>query len=242
MAEQKTSNREKVKEIVAGIESGIKDLFQSDRYAEYLRTMSRFHNYSYRNTPLIHMQRPDATLVAGFNKWKNQFQRHVKKGEKGITILAPTPFKKKIEQQKLDPDTQTPVRDADGNIVTEEKIVEIPMFRPVKVFDVKQTDGKPLPRLAMDLTGNVQHYEAFLEALRRTSPVPIDIQPIEADMDGYFSLTRQRIAVQDGMSEVQTVEATVHEITHSILHNREREQQAVAAGTAGAEGQLGNYQ
>lgn len=231
MAEPKTSNREKVKEIVAGIESGIKELFQSDRYADYLRTMSRFHNYSYRNTLLIHMQRPDATLVAGFNKWKNQFQRHVKKGEKGMTILAPTPFKKKIEQQKLDPDTKAPLLDEDGNILTEEKTVEIPMFRPVKVFDVKQTDGKPLPSLAVDLTGDVRHYEAFLEALRRTSPVPIDFKPISGNMNGYFSPARQRIAIQEGMSEVQTVCTGIHEITHAILHNQEEQQQAAAAGT-----------
>ena len=235
MAEQKTGNREKVKEIVAGIESGIKDLFQSDRYAEYLRTMSRFHHYSYRNTLLIHSQRPDATLVAGFTKWKNQFQRHVKKGERGMTILAPTPFKKKIEQQKLDPDTHAPVRDEDGNIVTEERTVEIPMFRPVKVFDVKQTDGKPLPSLFMDLTGNVRHYEAFLDALCRTSPVPIDFKPIAENMDGYFSPARQRIAIQDNLSEIQTVCTVVHEITHAVLHNREQDQQAAAAGTEGAE-------
>ena len=231
MAEPKTSNREKVKEIVAGIESGIKELFQSDRYADYLRTMSRFHNYSYRNTLLIHMQRPDATLVAGFNKWKNQFQRHVKKGEKGMTILATTPFKKKIEQQKLDPDTKAPLLDEEGNILTEEKTVEIPMFRPVKVFDVKQTDGKPLPSLAVDLTGDVRHYEAFLEALRRTSPVPIDFKPISGNMNGYFSPARQRIAIQEGMSEVQTVCTGIHEITHAILHNQEEQQQAAAAGT-----------
>ncbi|WP_300417176.1 YodL domain-containing protein [uncultured Oscillibacter sp.] len=235
MAEQKTGNREKVKEIVAGIESGIKDLFQSDRYAEYLRTMSRFHHYSYRNTLLIHSQRPDATLVAGFTKWKNQFQRHVKKGERGMTILAPTPFKKKIEQQKLDPDTHAPVRDEDGNIVTEERTVEIPMFRPVKVFDVKQTDGKPLPSLFMDLTGNVRHYEAFLDALCRTSPVPIDFKPIAENMDGYFSPARQRIAIQDNLSEIQTVCTVVHEITHAVLHNREQDQQAAAAGAEGAE-------
>lgn len=230
MADQKTGNREKVKEIVASIEGGIKDLFQSEQYAQYLSTMSRFHNYSYRNTLLIHMQRPDATLVAGFNKWKNQFGRHVKKGEKGITILAPTPFKKKIEEQKLDPDTRAPVLDADGNIVTEEREIQIPMFRPVKVFDVKQTDGKPLPSLAMDLTGDVRHYKAFLDALCRASPVPVDFKPIKDSMDGYFSLENQRITIRDNMSETQTVCALVHEITHATLHNRERDQRATAAG------------
>lgn len=235
MAEKKPTNQEKVKEIVKGIEDGIRALFQSEQYADYLRTMSRFHNYSYRNTLLIHMQRPDATLVAGFVKWKKQFRRYVKKGEKGITILAPAPFKKKIERQKVDPDTQKPVLDADGNIVTEEKVVEIPVFRPVKVFDVKQTEGEPLPSLSSDLTGSVQQYEAFMEALRRTSPVPIEIRSIEVTMDGYFSPAHQKIAVREGMSEIQTVCTAVHEITHAVLHNQEQKQQTASAGTEGTE-------
>ena len=165
---------------------------------------------------LIYMQKPDATLVAGFNKWMNQFERHVKKGEHGITIIAPTPFKKKIEEQKLDPDTKAPVLDKDGKIVTEEKEVEIPMFRPVKVFDVSQTDGKPLPQLASDLSGGVAHYDVFMEALSRTSSVPIQIQPISDGSDGYFNLTDQRIDIRKGMSEVQTVSATVQEL--SLIH------------------------
>lgn len=235
MAGGKSSNREKVKEIVAGIEDGIKELFQSEQYADYLRTLSRFHNYSYRNTILIHMQRPDATLVAGYNKWKNQFKRHVKKGEKGITILAPTPFKKKIEQKKIDPDTHAPVRDADGNIVMEEKTVEIPMFRPVKVFDVKQTEGEPLHHLASDLTGDVQHYEAFLEALRRVSPVPIEFRPIQGSEEGYFSLTNQYIAIKEGLSEAMTINVCIHEIAHATLHNRNLDEVAAAAGKPGAE-------
>ena len=230
MAEKK-SNREKLNEITASIEQGIKELFQSDKYAEYLRTMSRFHSYSARNTILIHMQRPDATVVAGFNAWKNKFQRHVKKGEKGITILAPTPFKKKVEEKKLDPVTQTPVVDANGNVIMEEREIEIPMFRPVKVFDVSQTEGKPLPQLASPLTGDVQNYEIIMEALRRTSPVPISIKPLEENLDGFFSLTDQSITLREGMSEVQTICAAVHEITHSLLHNRERERLSAAAGT-----------
>ena len=141
----KTTNRERLQEITAGIEQGIKELFESEKYMRYLSVMSKFHRYSVNNTMLIYMQRPDATLVAGFNKWKNQFERHVKKGEHGITIIAPTPFKKKIEEQKLDPDTKAPILDAEGKAVMEEREVEIPMFRPVKVFDVSQTDGKPLP-------------------------------------------------------------------------------------------------
>ena len=140
MADNKPSNRERIKEIVTGIEANIQDLFQSDKFADYLRTMSRFHSYSYNNTILIHMQMPSATHVAGFNKWKNQFGRHVKKGEKGLTIIAPTPFKKRIEEMKLDPDTRAPVLDHDGNVIMEEREIEIPLFRPVKVFDVSQTD------------------------------------------------------------------------------------------------------
>ena len=234
MAEKK-SNREKLKEITASIEQGIQDLFQSDKYAEYLRTMSRFHSYSVRNTILIHMQRPDATAVAGFNAWKKKFQRNVKKGEKGITILAPTPFKKKIEEKKLDPVTQAPMVDANGNIIMEEKEIEIPLFRPVKVFDVSQTEGKPLPQLSSPLTGDVQNYEIFMEALRRTSPVPIDFKPLEPSMDGFFSSDSQSITLREGMSEVQTICAAVHEITHSLLHNREKERLSVAAGTDQAE-------
>ena len=164
MAENKPTNRERLREITDGIEQGIKELFESEKYMRYLSVMSRFHRYSVNNTMLIYMQKPDATLVAGYNKWKDQFERHVKKGEHGITIIAPTPYKKKIEEQKLDPDTKAPILDKDGKIVTEEKEIEIPMFRPVKVFDVSQTDGKPLPELASSLSGNVPNYEAFMEA------------------------------------------------------------------------------
>ena len=215
----KPTNRERLQQITAGIEQGIKELFESEKYMRYLSVMSRFHRYSVNNTMLIYMQKPDATLVAGYNKWKNQFERHVKKGEHGITIIAPTPFKKKIEEQKLDPDTKAPILDAEGKAVMEEREVEIPMFRPVKVFDVSQTDGKPLPELASSLSGNVQNYEAFMEALRRSAPVPLSVEPMAENMDGYFSPDRQRIAIREGMSEVQTVSAAVHEIAHSKLHD-----------------------
>ena len=218
----KPTNRERLQEITAGIEQGIKELFESEKYMRYLSVMSKFHRYSVNNTMLIYMQKPEATLVAGFNKWKNQFERHVKKGEHGITIIAPTPYKKKIEEMKRDPDTHVPILDADGKAVMEEKEIEIPMFRPVKVFDVSQTDGKPLPELASSLSGTVPHYEAFLEALRRSAPVPIEFEPMADNMDGYFSPDRQRIAIRDGMSEVQTVSATVHEIAHSKLHNQKK--------------------
>ena len=223
MAEnEKQTNKERLKDITDSIERGIQDLFQSDKYAEYLRTMSRFHKYSVNNTMLIYMQKPDATLVAGFNKWRDQFKRNVMKGEKGIKIIAPTPFKKKIEQEKRDPDTNLPMLDADGKVITEEKEIKIPMFKPVTVFDVSQTDGKPLPQLASDLSGNVQNYEVFMEALRRSAPVPIEILPIRDGSDGYFSLDKQKIAVREGMSEVQTVSAVVHEIAHSKLHNQKK--------------------
>ena len=222
MAENKPTNRERLREITDGIEQGIKELFESEKYMRYLSVMSRFHRYSVNNTMLIYMQKPDATLVAGYNKWKAQFERHVKKGEHGITIIAPTPYKKKIEEQKLDPDTKAPILDKDGKIITEEKEIEIPMFRPVKVFDVSQTDGKPLPELASSLSGNVPNYEAFMEALRRSALVPITFEAMAADTDGYFSADHQKIAIRQGMSEGQTVSATVHEIAHSKLHNQKK--------------------
>ena len=226
MPEKPGKNREQLKEITDRIEAGIRDIFESgdmDKYRNYLRTMSRFHNYSLNNQALIHLQRPDATFVAGYNRWRDKFSRHVLRGEKGITIIAPTPYKKKIEQEKLDPDTRLPILDADGKVITEEKEIEIPMFRPVKVFDYAQTDGKPLPeRVASpvaNLTGSVENYGAFMEALRRSSPVPVEFKPLSAEMDGYFSPKSQSITLREGMSEVQTVSAAVHEIAHAKLHN-----------------------
>jgi antirestriction protein ArdC len=229
MAEN-TTNKDRLKDITDSIETGIKELFQSDKYMQYLQTMSRFHKYSVNNTMLIYMQRPNATLVAGFNKWHDQFERNVRKGERGIKIIAPTPFKKRIEMEKLDPDTKMPMLDADGKVIIEEKEVKIPMYKPVTVFDVSQTDGKPLPTLASDLAGNVQNYDAFMEALRCSSPVPIAFEDIRDGADGYFHLEEERIAIREGMSEVQTVSAAIHEITHAKLHNREQERIAVAAG------------
>ena len=219
---EKQSNKERIKEITAGIEKGILELFESDRYRNYLTTMSRFHRYSLNNVMLIHAQRPDATLVAGFSKWKNSFGRHVKKGEKGIQILAPTPYKIMVDKEKLDPDTKLPMLDDEGKPITEEKEVTIPMFKVVSVFDVSQTDGKPLPQISFSLTGDVAQYEVFMEALRRTSQVPITIEPMEPGMDGYFSLTKQAIFLREGMSQVQTVCAAIHEMAHSRLHNYEK--------------------
>lgn len=220
MAEKQTS-KDRMREIVDSIENGIKELFESDKYRQYLSTMSRFHRYSVNNTMLIYMQRPDATHVAGFNKWRDQFGRNVLKGEKGIRIIAPTPYKKKVEEIKTDPETNAPVLDADGKAIIEEKEIRIPMFKVVSVFDVSQTSGKPLPQLAADLSGNVQQYEVFMEALRRASPVPMEIKPVARDTDGFFSIKAQSITIRAGMSEVQTVCAAVHEIAHAKLHDYE---------------------
>lgn len=226
----KQSGKDRLREITASIETGIKELFESDKYRKYLATMSRFHRYSVNNTMLIYMQRPDATHVAGFNKWRDQFGRNVMKGEKGIKIIAPTPYKKKIEEAKLDPDTKLPILDEDGNAVMEEKEIRIPMYKPVTVFDVSQTEGKPLPQLASALSGNVQNFDVFMEALKRSAPVPIQMEAMARDMDGYFDSENQRIAVRTGMSEVQTVCAAVHEIAHAKLHNYEKTQEQAASG------------
>ena len=223
---EKTPIKEQIKALTEKIEEGIQNLFQSgdlEKYQAYLRTVSRFHRYSVNNQMLIFAQCPQASLVAGYQKWQNQFSRHVLRGEKGITIIAPTPYKIKVKQEKLDPDTKQPLLDADGKTITEEKEVQIPMFRPVKVFDVSQTDGKPLPEQVKspvaELTGNVEHYEAFMDALKLVSPVPIEMKPLRNDLDGFFSPSKQSITLHEGMSEVQTVCAAVHEIAHSKLHN-----------------------
>ena len=216
---QNPTNKEHLREITARIEQGVKEVFTSGKYADYLRTMSRFTHYSANNRILIFSQNPNATHVAGYQAWQNKFGRHVVKGAKGITIIAPTPYKKKIEEEKLDPETKLPMLDENGDVITEEKEIRIPMFKPVTVFDVSQTDGKPLPVLAETLVGDVQNYEIFMEAIKRSSPVPIIIEPLQQNMDGYFSLSEQNIHLREGMSEVQTVCAAIHEITHAKLHN-----------------------
>lgn len=220
---ENSKTKERLKEITDSIESGIKKLFESDKYMQYLRTMSRFHSYSLNNTILISMQKPDATLVAGFNKWRDQFSRHVKKGECGIKIIAPTPYKIKKEQEKLDPLTKVPMLDKEGKVITEEVEIKIPLYKVVSVFDISQTEGEPLPNLADNLTGNVKQFELFMEALKRSSPVPLFFEKMVADKDGYFSSKEQCIAIREGMSEMQTVSATIHEIAHSKLHNYEKD-------------------
>ena len=218
------SPQERLKEITTGIEQGIKSLFNSDKYAAYLRTMSHFHRYSVNNTMLIYMQKPDATLVAGFNKWKDQFDRHVNRGEKGIKIIAPVMVATKKTREKRDPQTNAVLLDSQGQAVTEEVEVKVPRFRVTSVFDVSQTNGKPLPTIVNDLQGNVENFDAFMESLRRSSPVPLETAPIESGADGYFDPSRQHIILREGMSEAQTVSAAIHEITHAVLHNYNQKQ------------------
>lgn len=225
---EKQNQKERLKEITDSIETGIKELFESDKYKSYLQTMSRFHKYSLNNTLLISMQKPDATLVAGFNKWRDGFSRYVKKGEKGIKIIAPTPYKIKEEREKIDPQTKAPLLDASGKVQTEEVEIQIPMFRVVSVFDASQTDGEPLPTLANDLAGNVEQFEVFMEAIKRTAPVPIEIKPMSNTTDGYYHTEERRIAIREGMSEVQTVSAAIHEVAHSLLHSKEAEKELQA--------------
>ena len=211
---------EKLKEITDRLEQGITELFDSERYKEYLKVMSKFHNYSFRNTVLIAMQKPDASLLAGFSAWKNNFERNVMKGQKGIKIIAPSPYKIKQEMQKIDPHTQKPIIGKDGKPVTEEKEITIPAYKVVSVFDVSQTEGKELPDIAVDeLTGDVDRYKDFFAALEKTSPVPIAFENIEGGSHGYYHLEDKRIAINEGMSELQTLKTAIHEIAHAKLHD-----------------------
>ena len=211
---------EKLKEITDRLEQGITELFDSERYKEYLKVMSKFHNYSFRNTVLIAMQKPDASLVAGFSAWKNNFGRNVMKGQKGIKIIAPSPFKIRQEVEKIDPHTQKPIIGKDGKPVTEEKEIKIPAYKVVSVFDVSQTEGKELPDIAVDeLTGDVDRYKDFFAALEKTSPVPIAFENIGGGSHGYYHLEDKRIAINEGMSELQTLKTAIHEIAHAKLHD-----------------------
>ena len=211
------SQKEKVKEITDKLEQGIKDLFNSDRYKEYLSAMSKFHNYSFRNTILILMQKPDASYIAGFNTWKNEFKRAVRKGEKGIKILAPAPYKKEIEETAHDKNGN-PILNADGSSCTTTKTITVPVFKITTVFDLSQTDGKEIPTIANQLTGNVEEYEKFFKALKAISPVPIELEKIDRAANGYYHLTEKRIAVRNDLSEMQTIKTTIHEIAHAKLH------------------------
>ena len=213
------NNAQQVREITDKLEQGIKELFESEKYKEYLRTMSKFYNYSFNNTLLIAMQKPDATLIAGYTSWQRNFDRHVLKGEKGIKILAPAPYKVMEERDRLDPSTQKPISDQDGNALKETVEVTRPAFKVVSVFDVSQTDGKEIPDISVDeLTGSVENYTAFFDALKQESPVPIAFEDILGGAKGYYHLEDRRIAIQENMSEIQTIKTAIHEVAHAKLH------------------------
>ena len=221
MADERTE-KQKVQEITDKLEEGLKELFESEKYKTYLSTMSKFHNYSFNNTLLIAMQKPEATLVAGYKAWQKNFERHVNKGEKAIRILAPAPYKIKEERDKMDPATGEMMFDENGMPQKEQVEVTIPAFRAVSVFDVSQTDGKPIPELeAQELLSTVEGYDDFVQALMNVAPVPIGFEDIPGDSKGYFHTEEKRIAVQENMSESQTLKTMVHEVAHSMLHNKE---------------------
>lgn len=217
---QAAYNRDdRVREITEQLEKGIKDMFTSEKYMDYLNTMSKFHGYSLNNTLLIAAQNPKASLVAGFKSWEKNFERHVKRGEKGIKILAPSPYTKKVLQEKVNPDTGEMILDKNGNPVKEETEIKLTSFRVVSVFDVSQTEGKELPSVAHDLQDNIKDYPLYIQALEQVSDVPIAFEEINGSAHGYYSHATDSIAIQSGMSESQTVKTMIHEIAHSILHN-----------------------
>ena len=211
------TQKDRIKFITDKLEQGIKDLFNSDRYREYLATMSKFYDYSLNNTLLILFQKPDASRVAGFTAWKKKFHRYVKEGEKGIKIIAPAPYKTVVEKQKVDKSGQF-VFDSDGKPVMEQTTVEIPTFKITSVFDLSQTDGEPLPDIATKLEGNVELYEKFFKTLKEISPVPIEFEDIKSGANGYYHLEDKRIAIKDNLSEMHTIKTAIHEIAHAKLH------------------------
>ncbi len=223
MADNQTE-KQKVQELSDKLERGLTELFNSESYKNYLSTMSKFHNYSFNNTLLIAMQKPEASLVAGYKAWQKNFERHVNKGEKAIRILAPAPYKIKEERDKIDPVTQEIILDRDGNPQKEEVEITIPAFRAVSVFDVSQTDGKPIPQLeAKELLSDVEGYQDMIHAVEAVSPVPIEMEEIAGESKGYFDREARRIAVQENMSESQTLKTMIHEVAHSKLHNHNKE-------------------
>ena len=215
---------DRVKEITDKLETGLKNLFNSEQYRTYLNTMAKFHNYSFNNTLLIAMQKPDASLVAGFHKWKNELGRTVKKGEKAIKILAPAPYKRKVMMTKIDPNTHQPVYDKNGNPVKEEKEITVQAFKVASVFDVSQTEGREIPTIGVhELTGSVEQYSQFFEAVKKTSPVLVDFEHIQTGARGYYHQVEKRIAIQFGMSEMQNLKTLIHEIAHARLHAIDRD-------------------
>ena len=220
MAEKDRNQR--MKEIAERLEQGVKEIFTSEMYMEYLKTMSQFHDYSFNNTLLIHLQKPDATLVAGYQAWQKKFHRQVRRGEKGIQIIAPAPIREKEEIEKIDPVTMEPVLKPDGTPETEEVVYTIPRFRITTVFDVSQTEGEPLPELETpELMGNVENYEVFMGAIQDVSPVPFRFDEIPSGAKGYYSSEDKEIVIQERMSERQTMKTSIHEVTHAKLHDRD---------------------
>ncbi len=214
------SQYEKVKEITDRLEAGIHALFESDAFKNYLKTLSKFHDYSLNNTILIAMQKPDATLVAGYTAWQRNFGRQVQKGETGIRILAPAPYRKQMETDRIDPSTGLAVLNPDGSTAKDLKEVMVPAYKVVNVFDVSQTEGKPLPTIGVDeLTGDVKQYEMFFDALKKACPVPVGFEQISSGAKGYYHTADQRIAIQEGMSQVQTIKTMIHEMAHQKLHS-----------------------
>lgn len=216
-----SKSSDKLKEITDKLEQGVEELFNSEQYKNYLKTMSKFTDYSLNNTMLIFMQRPAASHVAGYKSWENNFNRHVKRGEKGITIIAPCPYKEKIQKERIDPVTNQPVLGRDGHPITEEiEVIKRAAFKAVTVFDVSQTEGEPLPVLGVDeLTGSVENYAAFFDTLKQTAPFPIEFEPIDGGTKGYCKYQERRIVINEGMSEVQNIKTAIHEITHAQLHD-----------------------
>ena len=214
--------KEKLEEITGRIEEGMARIMDSDEFKNYLSVMASFHNYSARNSLLIFMQKPDATICASYTDWQRKYNRQVNKGEKGIQIIAPAPYKRTIESDQLDSTTGQPVLDADGNPVKMKKEITVPRFKVVSTFDLSQTSGEPLPELGIkELTADVEHYEMFMEAIKRISPVPIRFDEIEGGARGYYDPGKKEIVIQDGMPQEQTMKTAVHELTHSLLHDKD---------------------
>ena len=210
-----------IDDIIKNLEEGVKSLFESEKYMNYLKIMSKFHNYSFNNSLLIAMQMPQASLVAGYSTWKNTFHRQVEKGQKAIKIIAPSPYKIDKIQDKIDPNTNRPMLDAKGNVIKEKVKVVVPAYKVTNVFDVSQTSGEPLPSLVNELSGNVDEYNNFIEAIKRTSPVPIKFEEMDTNAKGYYNIENKCIVIKDNMSQVQTAKTLIHEIAHSILHEKE---------------------
>lgn len=216
-----TTIKGKVKLITDELEKGIKDLFESDKYKEYLRTMSKFHNYSFNNSLLIMMQKPDATYVAGMQKWNKEFKRYVNKGEKGIVILVPIPYKKTIQQNVFDADGNLQF-DKDGNVLKEEKTIQVQAFKPGYVYDISQSHGRPLPKIIVDeLTGSVESYNKIFEAVKEIAPVDISFEKITSGAKGYYDQMNKRIVINEGMSELQSIKTLIHETAHALLHDKD---------------------